>query len=62
MVDFSYIRMQCLLELSIKYSKESTKTLRLFKTGNKVVEVGWPNNKVEDEEETTVGSKLGTNT
>jgi hypothetical protein len=28
------------IELSVKYSKESTKTLFLFKTGNKVVEVG----------------------
>jgi hypothetical protein len=27
------------LELSVKYSKESTKTLCLLKTGNKVVEV-----------------------
>jgi hypothetical protein len=29
-----------ILELFIKYSKESTKTLCLLKTGNKVVEVG----------------------
>jgi hypothetical protein len=29
-----------ILELSIKYSKENTKTPCLFKTGNKVVEVG----------------------
>jgi hypothetical protein len=30
----------CILELSVKYSKESTKTLYLLKIGNKVVEVG----------------------
>jgi hypothetical protein len=29
-----------ILELSVRYSKESTKTLCLLKTGNKVVEVG----------------------
>jgi hypothetical protein len=34
----------------------------LLKTGNKVVEVGWVHSKVEDEEGTTVGSKLGTST
>jgi hypothetical protein len=36
------------IELSVKYSKESTKTLCLLKTENKVVEVGWIHNKVED--------------
>jgi hypothetical protein len=35
-------------ELSVKSSKESTETVSLLKTGNKVVEVGWVNNKVED--------------
>jgi hypothetical protein len=35
-------------ELSVKYSKESTKTLCLLKTGNKVVKVGWVHSKVED--------------
>ena len=30
-----------ILELSVKYSKESTKTLCLLKTRNKVVEVGY---------------------
>jgi hypothetical protein len=29
-----------MLELFVKYSKESTKTLCLLKIGNKVVEVG----------------------
>jgi hypothetical protein len=29
-----------IVELSVKYSKESTKTLYLLKTRNKVVEVG----------------------
>jgi hypothetical protein len=48
------------IELSVKYSKESTKALCLLKIGNKVVEVGWVHSKVENEEETTVGSKLGT--
>jgi hypothetical protein len=50
------------LELSIKSSKESTKPVSLLKTGNKVVEVGWVHSKVEDEEGTTMGSKLGTST
>jgi hypothetical protein len=36
------------LELSVEYSKESTKTLCLLKTGNKVVEMGLVHNKVED--------------
>jgi hypothetical protein len=36
------------LELSIKSSKDSTETVSLLKIGNKVVEVGWVNNKVED--------------
>jgi hypothetical protein len=31
---------QSLLELSVKSSKESTEPVSLFKTGNKVVEVG----------------------
>jgi hypothetical protein len=51
-----------LIELSVKYSKDSTKALCLLKMGNKVVEVGWVHSKVEDEEGTTVGSKLGTTT
>jgi hypothetical protein len=29
-----------IIELFVKYSKESTKTLCLLKTGNKVIEVG----------------------
>jgi hypothetical protein len=33
-------RINLTIELSVKYSKESTKTLCLLKTGNKVVEVG----------------------
>jgi hypothetical protein len=37
-----------LIELSVKSSKESTETVSLLKTGNKVVEVGWVNNKVKD--------------
>jgi hypothetical protein len=36
------------IELSIKYSKESTKTLFLLKIENKVVEVGWVHSEVED--------------
>jgi hypothetical protein len=36
------------IELSIKSSKESTETVSLLKTGNKVIEVGLVNNKVED--------------
>jgi hypothetical protein len=51
-----------LLELSVKSSKESTEPVSLLKTRNKVVEVGWVHSKVEDEEGTTVGSKLGTST
>jgi hypothetical protein len=36
-----FIEEMCkILELSVKYSKESTKTLCLLKTGNKMVEVG----------------------
>jgi TRAP-type uncharacterized transport system substrate-binding protein len=50
------------IELSVKSSKESTESMSLLKTGNKVVEVGWVHSKVEDEEGTTVGSKLGTST
>jgi hypothetical protein len=50
------------IELSVKSSKENTQPVSLLKTGNKVVEVGWVHSKVEDEEGTTVGSKLGTNT
>jgi hypothetical protein len=50
------------IEISVKSSKESTEPMSLLKTGNKVVEVGWVHNKVEDEEGTTMGSKLGTNT
>jgi hypothetical protein len=45
-----------------KRSKESTETLSLLKTGKKVVEVGWVNNKVEDNNSNQVGSKLGTTT
>jgi preprotein translocase subunit YajC len=51
-----------IIELSVKSSKESTEPVSLLKTGNKVVEVGWVHSKVEDEEGTTVGSKLSTNT
>jgi hypothetical protein len=51
-----------MLEFSVKSSKESTEPMRLLKTRNKVVEVGWVHTKVEDEEGTTVGSKLGTST
>jgi hypothetical protein len=51
-----------ILELFVKSSKESTEPVSLLKTGNKVVEVGWVHSKVEDEEGTTVGSKLGTST
>jgi hypothetical protein len=51
-----------ILELSVKSSKESTEPVSLLKTGNKVVEVDWVHSKVEDEEGTTVGSKLGTST
>ena len=50
------------IELSAQYSKESTKTLWLLKTRNKVVEVGWVYSKIEYEEGNTLGSKLGTNT
>jgi hypothetical protein len=50
------------IELSVKSSKESTKPVSLLKTGNKVVEVGWVHSKLEDEEGTIMGSKLGTNT
>jgi hypothetical protein len=48
------------IELSVKSSKESTEPVSLLKIGNKVVEVGWVHSKVEDEEGTTMGSKLGT--
>jgi hypothetical protein len=51
-----------ILELSVKSSKESTKTVNLLKTRNKVVEVEWVHSKIEHEEGTTVGSKLGTST
>jgi hypothetical protein len=47
-------------ELSVKSSKENTKIVSLLKRGNKVVEVGWIHSKVEVEEGTIVGSKLGT--
>jgi hypothetical protein len=50
------------IELSVKSSKESTEPASLLKTGNKVVEVGWVYSKVEDEEGTIMGSKLGTST
>jgi hypothetical protein len=53
---------QKMLELSVKSSKDSTETMSLLKTRNKVVEVEWVYNKVEHEEGTTVGSKLGTST
>jgi hypothetical protein len=36
------------LELSVKYSIESTKTLYLLKTENKVVEMGCVHSKIED--------------
>jgi hypothetical protein len=49
-------------ELSVKSSKESTETVSLLKSGNKVVEVGCVHSKVEDEEGTIVGSKVGTST
>jgi hypothetical protein len=40
-----FINMAFIIELSVKYSKESTKTLCLLKIKNKVVEVEWINNK-----------------
>jgi hypothetical protein len=56
------------LELSVKSSKENTETISLLKIGNKVLEVGWLNNKIDDNNSMRtrggdqVGSKLGTTT
>jgi hypothetical protein len=36
----SSLKILCTLELSVKSSKESTETVSLLKSGNKVVEVG----------------------
>jgi hypothetical protein len=62
MDEFTYYNSAPTIELSVKSSKESTEPMSLLKIGNKVVEVGWVHSKVEDEEGTTVGSKLGTST
>jgi hypothetical protein len=45
---YSLLELNERLELSVKSSKESIETINLLKTRNKVVEVGWVNNKVED--------------
>ena len=42
-----------IVELSVKSSKENTEIVSLFKSGNKVVEVGWIQSKIEAKEGTT---------